>query len=420
MVDAITRWFGRAGADEPELDERARQRKIFDLAVKDNDDRLWYATRFWSETSDPPVNTVKTLLEFKEKALDPDYLPDAAEEAKFQDATRDAVRWIGNRRPESIRAFRRIQRGDRRTPLVGWYVLVGVFLIVALLGHGYHASIKSQILSMQRSETQYLEGLQRMNSMTEEVSKVMFDMCGATLDYRANATQLHRLLQLIPFIEVHDPRFVEVGPPAGSVIPPGVAPMLRKEDPLRPGVCAVLEQKVKTGGFPLFPTAAGAASSDPESQRERASDDALAKYRLETNVLRQAVVQARFTNPAIRSALSVAETAALFLNMLLLPTLFALLGSLTRALMMANRSIKMMTLTRLDNAELVTVVLLGVVAGASIGIVFNSSVDLAASSGLTTLGLAFAAGYGVQVFYNLLDGVLGALGGGKKGSAQDG
>ena len=52
------------------------------------------------------------------------------------------------------------------------------------------------------------------------------------------------------------------------------------------------------------------------------------------------------------------------------------------------------------------------VGGATIGIVFSAN-TLDRTSGLTVLGLAFAVGYAVDLFFNLLDGIKIGLGGSK-------
>ena len=101
------------------------------------------------------------------------------------------------------------------------------------------------------------------------------------------------------------------------------------------------------------------------------------------------------------------------LKLFLLPILYALLGALTSAVRTANHEFKSMTLTRVDGISLGAHVLLGVVGGATIGIVFRAD-TLEGTAGLTVLGLAFAVGYAVDLFFNLLDGVKIGLGGSAK------
>jgi len=76
-----------------------------------------------------------------------------------------------------------------------------------------------------------------------------------------------------------------------------------------------------------------------------------------------------------------------------------------------------MTLTRVDGIKIGARVMLGVVGGATIGIVFSAD-SLEGAGGLTVLGLAFAVGYAVDLFFNLLDGIKIGLGGSAKSSVD--
>jgi hypothetical protein len=97
--------------------------------------------------------------------------------------------------------------------------------------------------------------------------------------------------------------------------------------------------------------------------------------------------------------------------------LYALLGALTAAARTANEKFKSMTLTRVDNISIGARVLLGLVGGATIGILFSTD-TLQGASGLTVLGLAFAVGYAVDLFFNLLDAIKVGLGGSAKPSSM--
>ena len=105
-----------------------------------------------------------------------------------------------------------------------------------------------------------------------------------------------------------------------------------------------------------------------------------------------------------------AELYDSILSLVIMPMLYALLGALTAAVRTANSDFISMTLTRVDGISLGARVLLGVVGGATIGIVFSADA-LEGAAGLTVLGLAFAVGYAVDLFFNLLDGVKIGLGG---------
>ena len=75
-----------------------------------------------------------------------------------------------------------------------------------------------------------------------------------------------------------------------------------------------------------------------------------------------------------------------------------------------NADFRAMTLTRVKGIGLGSRVLLGMVGGATIGIVFSAD-TLQGATGLTVLGLSFAVGYAVDIFFNLLDGIKIGLGG---------
>lgn len=93
-----------------------------------------------------------------------------------------------------------------------------------------------------------------------------------------------------------------------------------------------------------------------------------------------------------------------------MPMLYALLGALTAAVRTANEKFKSMTLTEIDSVSLGARRLLGLVGGATIGIVFGTE-SLERTTGLTVVGLAFAVGYAVDLFFNLLDAIKIGLGG---------
>ena len=112
--------------------------------------------------------------------------------------------------------------------------------------------------------------------------------------------------------------------------------------------------------------------------------------------------------------LAAARSLSQFFGALVVPGLFAFLGALAAAIRTADARMQNLTLTPLDDAGRRTRVVLGTVAGASVGIVLANTDALADSSGLTLIGLSFVVGYAVDVFFNLIDGVKLSLGGAEK------
>jgi len=368
-------------------DEIERQRREFLETVAENDARIWWITRFTTENADFPDEHLGVLYKYKEKARDPAFLPSTDEDVEYQHATTAAARFVGRRRPETIRQFAQVQRGQIRAPNRGWLWWIFAVLVLALLSHGYNVSITRQIGLMRSEVSAYIEESRRLLTSGEDVAGVLSTMCQQTLSYRTAATQLSRLVFWIDGSGIQAPEEVEA-------------------DVARPGVCAVLANAINEDELPLLRVAAVSA----EAMGGDGDAALLQDYLRRTASIRQEAVHAQLGNSQTRNLLSQADTVAQFLNLLIVPSLFALLGSLTSALRSLDARMKDMTLTRVDNAGLVVRVLLGVVAGGSVGIVFSSSADLAESSGLTQIGLAFAVGYAVDIFFNLLDGVRTGLG----------
>lgn len=370
----------------PEIDEeRRRQRLDFLQSVADNDARLWFITRYSIGNTEFPEDQLDILYKYKERAQKLEYLPTSAEESEYQGATMAAARYIGARRPETIREFAEVQRGTAKTPNKVWLWLLGIFLLFALLIHGYNISLTRQIVVMRADVTAYVKESQKLLTVSEDVGMVLATMCQQTLSYRTAATQLSHLI------------FWE----SDEVTPESNGATSASQDPIRPGICGVLSKAIGESALPGFPADGGPQKNDNKAWTE---------YRENTAAFRHDAVNARLTTDQSRNLISVADTVAEFLNLLIVPCLFALLGSLTSVLRTANARMKDMTLTRVDNAGLIVKVLLGLVAGGSVSIVFSSSGDLAESAGLTQIGLAFAVGYAVDIFFNLLDGVRTGLG----------
>jgi hypothetical protein len=104
-----------------------------------------------------------------------------------------------------------------------------------------------------------------------------------------------------------------------------------------------------------------------------------------------------------------ASAIDLALRFVIIPLLFALLGTLAAAIRSLNDEFKGMTLTELANTYRRPRVLLGMVGGAIIGIIFSAE-KLEGVSGLTLIGLAFVVGYAVDLLFDLLDSIKLRLG----------
>ena len=106
-------------------------------------------------------------------------------------------------------------------------------------------------------------------------------------------------------------------------------------------------------------------------------------------------------------------------NQYLLPLLYGLLGSLAYILRTLTREIHEVTYTRDSNVGYRLRWPLGMLAGVTIGWFFDPD-TLEGTASITPLGLAFLAGYSVELLFTGLDRVVGAFTGppGQKGQAS--
>lgn len=399
----------------------------FKKIADDNDQRIWYITRYSTADNEFPSEKLQTLITFKNRIRNNDTNFTDQEELEYRIATIAAARFIGARRPETIREFAAIQRREINNRYHQWYWVLGFTLIIALLFYGYQALISRQVTEMKTQVSSYVKEGQVLVNGTDDIGAILSRMCQQTLNYRTASAQLSRFLFWVSDPKSKDDELLketQTGSPSG----------ISDSDDLearRPGACSVLAATARkvppqdttalpsandtsnangnsNGKLPQFPRPVriktdGTPEFDPEEFKAYWSNPVVV-------MAREAAVDAQLTTLKTREAMSRGETAAEFLNMLALPLLFALLGALTAALRTANARLKAMTLTRIDNGGLIAKVLLGVVAGTTVGIVFSTSADMAGASGLTQLGLAFVLGYAVDIFFNLLDAVRTGLG----------
>ena len=114
------------------------------------------------------------------------------------------------------------------------------------------------------------------------------------------------------------------------------------------------------------------------------------------------------------SLLTTSSVLALF-NQYLLPLLYGLLGSLAYILRTLTREIHDVTYTRNSNVRYRLRWPLGVLAGVTIGWFFNpETLELAGT--ITPLGLAFLAGYSVELLFVGLDRIISAFTGSQDGA----
>ena len=329
--------------------------------VNDNDARLWYITKFGQDKFGE--NHLKQLVEMRNKfRKDPEHSISDTEEVEYRKATMAATQFLGDRNPEAIRLYADVQRKKASNPLKIWLWGLGIALFFALCSNGYKTVISDQIQRMKETRSQYIEEMTRLALPDNNLANGLSRMCELTLVYRAAASQLIILL-----------RPLKLEPSADTAYSP-------------PGVCRVI-QGVDIKEF----------ETDGSAANQQVIEDAR---------------KSEFATTEDRAVRVKAELINGLLNLFVLPMLYALLGALTSAIRTANKDFISMTLTRVDGINLGSRVLLGVVGGATIGSVFSAN-TLDRTTGLTVLGLAFATGYAVDLFFNLLDGIKIGLGGSK-------
>lgn len=392
MNRTIKAWQARvlgkapANGDDQRAENGAKRgrRKALDQIIEENDQRLWYINRGKSEEISLPDETLRLLLDVRAKANDPDYYPLLDEETAYFNATAEAARLIGDRRPETIEVYAQVERKQRWTPLFSAYIFLGASLLLALLSHGYQSAVGRQMEIMRAEREKYIEHGQTLTKDGIDMYATMSDMCQQTLRYLTAAEQLDRYL---PWVAT---------PKRDDTInrPSSTSP--------RPGICGVLSDAVRSNMVLAPPRLNGGPEGDIKIRR--------AAYMKDKDAVLASFGDHQMMEKWTRTLLDSAETTVNLFNLLLLPALFAALGALTSATRAADARFKAMTLSRIDQVGLISRVLLGTVAGATVGIVFNAEATDTLSSGLTELGLAFAFGYAVDIFFNLLDSIKSGLG----------
>ena len=92
----------------------------------------------------------------------------------------------------------------------------------------------------------------------------------------------------------------------------------------------------------------------------------------------------------------------------ILPLLYGALGAVTSIIRELSISIRQIRYSRAFVVEYGLKIPLGALAGATVGLLITPE-TLNTASGLTILGIAFGFGYSVDVFFSLLDGLIGRL-----------
>jgi hypothetical protein len=92
----------------------------------------------------------------------------------------------------------------------------------------------------------------------------------------------------------------------------------------------------------------------------------------------------------------------------ILPLLYGALGAVTSIIRELSISIRQIRYSRAFVVEYGLKIPLGALAGATVGLLIAPE-TLNTASGLTILGIAFGFGYSVDVFFTLLDGLIGRL-----------
>ncbi len=395
---------GHSAASRTLTPEQKRQRDYFLQMIWENDQRIWYLTRHKELATPPDKEAIAILLNLRLQFRAPDFTPTLEQEREYYQATNIVARLIGERRPETIHVVAEVQRGNRSSPLKYYFWSLVVYLIFALVGQGYQAAISRQISVMQTQMKLYLEEGTKLTQFGQDLSRSLSSMCEHTYRYRTAAEQLS---WYIFWVKVTDKSESDITRDSSadfenarnaSIFPN----MTGESQPNRPGICQVLVKAVDSN-TPISPPYVERLTQDEQIK-------AIEIYWTKTSEIRTQIKAVHLVQPWSRKILDSAETIENLLNFLILPTVFAALGALTNATRVADEKFKAMTLSKVDRLGLISRILLGVVSGATVGIVFNAQQELSDRSGLTELGLAFAFGYSVDIFFNLLDGIKNSVG----------
>lgn len=96
------------------------------------------------------------------------------------------------------------------------------------------------------------------------------------------------------------------------------------------------------------------------------------------------------------------------LTKFMLPFLYGLLGAMASIVRSVSRDVSNVTFVPTSRVFYALRLPLGALTGATVGLLFAPS-TLASLEGLTSLGVAFGLGYGVEVFFAAVDGLVGRL-----------
>lgn len=371
-------------------DEFLRQRAVFRAAVKDNSARVWYITRMADANQVFPEEHLKTLMEFETKARDSTYAPgvsDGNDDAvRFQAATMAAARFIGDRKPESILTFSDMQAGRHKvSPFASRISWLIVALIAALLAHGFNSYLVKQAKSMEDAVAVFVAGEAALATPTLDARTILTGLCATVLNYRSAA-------ELVPpaLLAMELPK-----PPTPESISGDVEELKTTKDGSK-GVC-VLSAARNTIILPLSAEAAADAAKR-------------SAYLTDIEWLRDEVQIAKIVDFNLSNVLHSVRGVTDILGGIVVPFLFASLGSLAAAVRTADQRVRDLTFTPVDNSGLFAKTILGIAAGASVGIVFARTQEVADDAGLTLIGLAFVVAYSVDVFFSVLDSVKLGLG----------
>jgi hypothetical protein len=113
---------------------------------------------------------------------------------------------------------------------------------------------------------------------------------------------------------------------------------------------------------------------------------------------------------AIELGLLNSKSALAIFSQYVLPLLYGLLGALAYILRTLSREIQNVTFTRGSEIRYSLRWPLGMLGGVTVGLFFDPA-DLSGLAAITPLGLAFLAGYGVELLFTGLDRMVSAFAG---------
>jgi hypothetical protein len=148
----------------------------------------------------------------------------------------------------------------------------------------------------------------------------------------------------------------------------------------------------------------GQNAGDDNGSDTRTSSERFFSFLSDLKAQKKQITQ-NINNEELEQVLSQSKSIPQILSQYFLPMLYGLLGSLTYILRILATEINDVTFTRASAARYSLRWPLGMLAGVTIGLFFppNYFAGLAA---ITPLGVAFLAGYGVELFFTGLDGLV--------------